>query len=984
MNAANQVSRPKARSPTRIGTVSRRSPVNHWEQQGLDDKRKKKKENIKIRIGSLNVGSMTGKGTELAKMMVERRVKICCVQETKWTGGKARELGEGVKLWYAGGRSAKNGVGIAVEGEMREEVTGVIRQSDRLMGMKIGVGKERWFVVSCYAPQSGLSAEEKEKFYEDLSELCTQKEEEEVLVVCGDFNGHIGRDGGRWRGVHRGEGYGTRNEEGERLLDWATDNSIVIANSTFKKRNSHKITYSSGGRNTQIDYIGVEKEKAGRVLDCKVIPNAAVASQHLLLVMDYRVKRSKERKTKETKEKVIKWWDMKKDRKSIDFAKEVSHVKIGDSAENTWEELKNGVRKAGIKVLGETRIGGKRPIRDESYWNDEVEEAVKKKKEARNVWWKEQTDEKLAAYREKKRNAKRIVAEAKAKTMNNLYEELGTKEGEKKIFKLAKMRNRRSKDVQAVKIVRDKEGKILYDEEKIKERWREHFEGMANIHFGMNEPYDSDAIEGPMDQIHEDEVREAVKKSKKGKAMGPDEVPADALKYMGEVGVKTLTTLFNQVIKEGKMPRDWTRSTTIPIYKKSDPLQVENYRPVRLLSHTMKIFERVLEKRLRKILEISSAQFGFIPCSSTTDAIFALTQTMEKYREKRKKLHLAFIDLKSAFDSVERTLIANSLREKGVHEDLVKAVMLTYEDAKSEVKTTVGRTKTFEVGVGTHQGSTLSPLLFISVMDTVTKGIQKSPPYTLMYADDVVLLCEDRKELEEWTEEWRKRLEGAGMKMNVKKTEYMETGEQEDGSIVVGGVELPKTTVFTYLGCRIDSDGGYEEAMEGRIQSGWMKWKETTGVTCDRRMPMKLKGKIYRSVTRPALMYGGETFAQTAAMDRRMGTVEMRMLRMQIGVTRMDRWRNEDVRKKLGVAPITEKMRESRLRWYGHVERREDDSILKIVTKMEVEGKRARGRPKLRWKDTIEKDLKETGTGKALVIDRNTWKRCIHVADPVT
>ena len=70
-----------------------------------------------------------------------------------------------------------------------------------------------------------------------------------------------------------------------------------------------------------------------------------------------------------------------------------------------------------------------------------------------------------------------------------------------------------------MKIVRDKEGKILYDEEKIKERWKEHFDEMANIHFGMNQPYDYDTIEGPMDRIHEDEVREAVKKSKKGKAM---------------------------------------------------------------------------------------------------------------------------------------------------------------------------------------------------------------------------------------------------------------------------------------------------------------------------------------------------------------------------------------------------------------------------------------------------------------------------------
>ena len=245
-------------------------------------------------------------------------------------------------------------------------------------------------------------------------------------------------------------------------------------------------------------------------------------------------------------------------------------------------------------------------------------------------------------------------------------------------------------------------------------------------------------------------------------------------------------------------------------------------------------------------------------------------------------------------------------------------------------------------------------------------------------------VAEERADLERWTEQWKVALEEAGLRMNLAKTEYMEYGEQTDGSITVGGRELPKTRNFAYLGSMVCAEGSQEEAVIHRIQCGWLKWRSCTGVTCDKKIPVRLKGKIHRTVTRPALIYGCETFAQSACMNRRMSTTEMRMLRWTIGVTRLDRIRTEVVRERLGVAPIVDKMRESRLRWLGHVERRENDSVINTARNLNVEGVRPRGRPKLRWKDTVEKDMKEMGIGISLAKYREKWKKKTHVADPVT
>ena len=108
----------------------------------------------------------------------------------------------------------------------------------------------------------------------------------------------------------------------------------------------------------------------------------------------------------------------------------------------------------------------------------------------------------------------------------------------------------------------------------------------------------------------------------------------------------------------------------------------------------------------------------------------------------------------------------------------------------------------------------------------------------------------------------------------------------------------------------------------------------------------------------------------------------MRMLRWMSGVTREDRIKNEYVRGSIGVASIVDKMRENRLRWLGHVMRREETSAVRVVMKMNVEGKRGRGRPKMKWLENIEKDMRVVGVCIGDVKDRDRWRFRTRVADP--
>ena len=120
------------------------------------------------------------------------------------------------------------------------------------------------------------------------------------------------------------------------------------------------------------------------------------------------------------------------------------------------------------------------------------------------------------------------------------------------------------------------------------------------------------------------------------------------------------------------------------------------------MSHTMKIWERIIETRLRDRVEIRKQQYGFMPGKETTDAMFALRMLMEKYREGQKELHCIFVDLEKAYDRVPREELWYCMRKSGIVE-----VQDMYEGSETVVRCAIGTTESFKVKVGLHQGSAL-------------------------------------------------------------------------------------------------------------------------------------------------------------------------------------------------------------------------------------------------------------------------------------
>ncbi|GJR90844.1 retrovirus-related pol polyprotein LINE-1 [Tanacetum coccineum] len=174
---------------------------------------------------------------------------------------------------------------------------------------------------------------------------------------------------------------------------------------------------------------------------------------------------------------------------------------------------------------------------------------------------------------------------------------------------------------------------------------------------------------------------------------------------------------------EGGITEDWKKQSSragpntyesleVPMIQGGGAQVCSNNKGIKLHGHTIKLWERVIRKRLRRETRVLENQFGFMLRRSTIEVIHLLRSLMEKCRERQKDLHMAFLDLDKAYDSIPRELIWRTLIDKGTSRRYLRVIRDIYKGVKTHVRTTVGNTYFLPMEVGLHQGSTISPYLF--------------------------------------------------------------------------------------------------------------------------------------------------------------------------------------------------------------------------------------------------------------------------------
>ena len=594
-------------------------------------------------------------------------------------------------------------------------------------------------------------------------------------------------------------------------------------------------------------------------------------------------------------------------------------------------------------------------------------------------------------YGQKKKAAKKAVDKARNDMEADLYTKLDEDAGKKMIYKMARQRNEYSKDVKGGTFIKDRNGKLVTSREEVLKVWEGHYSELLNHEGNMSDLELPNYVHGKLNviEITDMEVTRGLKGMKKGRAPGLDEMRTEMVDVAGEIGVRWTKRLLNTCMKQCKVPEDWRTGLIVPIWKrKGDAQDPGKYRGITLLSHIMKLLERILDKRLRERVEpeLGEEQLGFRKGRGTTDGMFSLRQLVEKRLEKQGHMTLAFVDLEKAFDTVPGQMAITTLRWMGAPESEVKMVEAMYENTKARVVVGSGMSNEFQVNIGLRQGSALSPLLFILVMELISRKISTTDALRkIMYADDLVIVAEHREELQVALEEWNDMFKKHGLKMNLDKTEVMWVGKQRDElNIRLEEKDIKQVKNFVYLGGNISENGRVDVEVRRRIQAGANAWRNVEGVMVDRKISRKLKGKVLDSCVVPASTYGLETLALSELHQHKLQVCENNWIRKIAGVRRVERRRMKDLREEVGSkACIVGKIVKSRMKWAGHMVRMNDDKLPKRAETKRQEGSRKRGRPQLRWEDCVKRDFrkaKEEEKWRENANNRDRWKLITKVA----
>ena len=301
------------------------------------------------------------------------------------------------------------------------------------------------------------------------------------------------------------------------VVDFGKRMNLVIVNTYFKKKDEHRVTYKSGGKNTQVDYVMCRKRNLKEMCDCKVILNECVAKQHRMVVckMALIVKKKKAEKVNPK----IRWCKLKETSCQEAFRQEVTRILGGkDGLPDEWDKTADMLRKTAETVLG-VIFGKRKGDRETWWWNEEIQVSIKKKKEAKKAWDKIRNENTKKIYKEKKSKTKKAVAMAKGRAYDNLYARLETKEGEKELYRLARQRDRAGKDAQHVRVIKDENGNVMINSEAVLKRWKEYFEKLMNEETNR-EPRteETKVVNKEVICVSREEVKNALRRMKKGKA----------------------------------------------------------------------------------------------------------------------------------------------------------------------------------------------------------------------------------------------------------------------------------------------------------------------------------------------------------------------------------------------------------------------------------------------------------------------------------
>ena len=691
------------------------------------------------------------------------------------------------------------------------------------------------------------------------------------------------------------------NRNGQRLLNVCRENNLAIVNGRVKGDQRGAITcFNRNGGKSAVDYAIVSHGLLPQVEEFQVAEyNPMLSDAHCPIMLTLKLGQGNNDEVEAEGEKAAQWkfkWssdiqeaytnefedvDLAQWKRELESLKEnPSQAGVDAICESMRGTLMSNAERAGAAIPPQERRRKLKAFKPQNSWFDT--ECARARTHFHRIRQRvsrlpdtEKRMQTIAAAREYRSviRQKKLEAERQLrKKMQNLRSD-NSKEYWR-ILKSAGKQNRRE---------------IRSDDA---DAFRDHFKRLSGL--GQDNP------EGPnIEGAHENAFnrRFTVEELRKitlpnGKACGMDKIQNEYIRNCPDSFMEIITEFFNIILDTGLIPDEWCMAIIVPIFKKGDVRNPDNYRGISLLSCMCKLFTTALNVRLTAYADeeglIGEEQAGFRSGYSTADHIFTLHAIIELYKAASKRLYCAFVDYKKAFDMVDRTALWAKLLDLGVDGKLMRVIVNLYQKAKAVVRVCGRLTDSFPCNIGVRQGESLSPLLFAlflrdlngyiatryegipSLADQLLEIAQDDDElelyislFILLYADDTIIMAESADELQRALNALHEYCSEFKLEVNLVKTKVVIFAARrvDDYPAFLFGHGLVKVVdEYVYLGVTFHRTGNFKYTIQRQISQANRAMNSLMWRSSNLNLPNDAILDLYSKTVIPVVTYGSEVW----------------------------------------------------------------------------------------------------------------------------
>lgn len=835
------------------------------------------------------------------------------------------------------------GVGFLIKKHLKNCIQEFISVSDRLAVLNINLPghKHLTSIIQVHAPTELSKQEVKATFYNKLRE--TIEKSHDTLLLIGDLNAQLGKQKsgeGKFLGPFT---QGKRNDNGQKLLNLVQEHNLFIMNSFYNKKYNNKWTWISpnGKVKNEIDFLITNKPK--------IFMDVGVVNQ-LNFDTDHRMVRGK-----------ISGKPVKPSRKNMNCNRNPIALPIPN---NILESLENNLQ----------TIMNKADNLQEKY--NKLEKELKNTEQILMSFMKvkDKVGEEarvLIKYRQtlrQRKPCKRKMVSEVSKQINISIRKYQQKIRTERIMFHLETTGGTKKALGELKTSTDWIPKMKNNNKKTRTVRSDILNIASDFYRSL---YNDEPTPLVLDSTQEEatppilqnEIKKAIQSLKGRKAPGEDGISNELLKGCANAILTTLTELFNEILTSEIIPTQWTSSTIILLHKKGNKDDIGNYRPISLMSNLYKIFSKIILDRITTVLDGNQPkeQAGFRKDFSTLDHILTIKQIIEKYQEYHLPYYIAFVDYNKAFDSLKHNMIWEALKNQGISTKYIHIISNIYKNMTARIKTEMKGEK-FDIKKGVRQGDPLSPKLFSATLEQVFRSLEWTGYGIkingalfnhLRFADDLIIFADNPNHLKTMLEQLAEESQKAGLQMNALKTKLMTNRSKIPIKVKDDTIEYVEE--YTYLGQTISPTNISSKEIQNRINSTWKRYWSLKEITKNPDIPLNLKSRVFNMCILPVMTYGCQTWPLTKENINKLEVCQHSIERSMLNIRKRDKKTLKFIRNKTKIADITYTIKKLKWKWVGHILRTKQDKWAKdVIEWYPREGKRARGRPFLRWEDDIK------------------------------